>query len=356
MKIQRKHIKNILSILIPVILISLPVWFFMIREKNNSIFVRKVEVKNRIVIRSVTAVGIVSAKKQADLSFPTVGKISYLGIEKGDMVKKGQLLAYQDTSSQYQNVVYYKDALDIKIRQRDLFADDYKGNKDLYGGDKRFNIKLREYDEGITQAEAAYKAQQAILNNMYIYSPIDGIVTEITKELGETASLGEIVIKVSDLNHLVFKINVDQEDYGLIKEGQDVDIELESYPGKKIKGKVLALPYFANDVTQQFEIEIEIIPGEGTDIKLGMKGDAYIILETSTTEVPSITIDEVSYDESDNPYVWILDGIKIKQYPIEIGVDGDVFVQIKNDVPNEVLVPAKENDEMIEGYKAKIIN
>ena len=349
-------IKRYIKMLLPAIVVALFLWLFFIREKNNTVFVRKVELKNRVVTRTVTASGSVASNSAADLSFQTAGKIYRINIKEGDEVKKGLLLASLDSTSQSQTIKYYKDALDIKIREYELFFDDYNANKDLYGGDKRYNIKLREYEEAVSQANAAYQAQLANLGNQYIYAPFSGVATQVNKSIGETATTGETVVTVSDLNDLLFKIKVDQEDFGLLKEGMDVDVKLDSYPNEIFKGKVLKLPFYANTSTEQFDIQIKIQPIEGKSLILGMKGDAYIILETSVKEVPSLTVDEISYDESDKPYVWVLDNGKIKKQSVEFGVEGDIFIEIKSAVDKTILVTTKETQKMVEGYKAKIIN
>jgi membrane fusion protein (multidrug efflux system) len=353
---KKVAVKKYLKMVLPAIIVGGILWLFFIREKNNTVTVRKVELKDRVVLRTVTASGAIESRSQADLSFQSTGKVVSVNVKQGDEVKKGQLLAYMDTSSQSQTVKYYKDALDIKIRQRDLFLDDYKANKDLLGGDKRYNLKLKEYDEGVTQAEAAYQAQVALVSNSYIYAPFNGIAVEVNKEAGETAAISETVVTVADLNNLVFKTKIDQEDYGLLKEGQDAEIKLDSYSNEVFKGKVLKLPYFANASTEQFEIEILVEPKEAEPLRIGMKGDAYVILETSGKEVPTLTVDDVSYDEADKPYVWVLNNGKIKIQPVEFGVEGDIYIEIKTNIAETILVSSKESQKMVEGYTTKIIN
>jgi membrane fusion protein (multidrug efflux system) len=349
-------IKKYFKMLLPAIVVALFLWLFFIREKNNTVTVRKVGLINRVVIRTVTASGSVASNSSADLSFQATGKIAKVNVKEGDGVKKGQFLASLDSSSQSQTIKYYKDALDIKVKEYELFFDDYNANKETYGGDKRYNIKLKEYEEAVSQADAAYQAQIANLSNQYIYAPFSGVATQVTKSTGETASVGETVVTVADLNDLLFKIKVDQEDFGLLKEGMDVEVKLDSYPNDIFKGKVLKLPFYANTSTEQFDIQIKIEPVQGKSLILGMKGDAYIILETSGKEVPSLTVDEISYDESDNPYVWVLDNGKIKKQSIEFGIEGDIFVEVKTAIDKTILVSTKETQKMIEGYKANIIN
>ena len=353
---KKARVKNILKMILPALLVALILWVFFIRGKSTTVLVKKTQLKNRIVLKTITANGTISSKSQASLSFQATGKVTRINVKEGEEVKKGQLLTSLDTSNLSQNVQYYKDALDIKIRQKELFLDDYKANKEALGGDKRYNMKLREYEEGVSQAQAAYNAQLALYSNYNIYAPFDGIAINLTKEVNETAAIGETIVEVADLNNLIFKIYVDQEDYGLLKEGQKVEIKLDSYPNEVLEGKVLPLPLFVDTGTEQFKVEIAVTPKENVQTRIGMKGDGYVILQSSETEVPSLSGDEVSYDDSDKPYVWILENGKLKIKPVEFGIEGDVYVQITNEVPEQIVVTAKETQKMVEGYKAVVTN
>jgi RND family efflux transporter MFP subunit len=344
------------KMLLPALIVGAFLWFFFIREKNNTVYVRKVALVNRVVVRTVTASGSVVSNSEADLSFQSIGEITKVTVKEGDVVKKGQLLAALDNTSLSHTIQSYRDALDIKIREKELFVANMYENRKTLGGDKEYQIKLREYGEGVSQANAAYEAQVALLDNLSIYAPFNGIATNVYKGVGETAALGETAIKVADLNDTLFRINVDQEDFGLLKESMDVEVKFDSFKGDVFKGKVSKLPYYANTDTNQFDIDIKVNSSPGKPLVLGMKGDAYIILQTSVKEVPSLTVDEVSYDESDNPYIWVLDNGKIKKLPVDFGVEGDVYVEIKNTIDKTILVSSKDTQKMIEGYKAKIIN
>jgi len=338
------------------VIISVGSWFLLFRERNHTNLVRKVTIQNRLVLRTITANGSIESKSEASLSFQTVGKIAKINVKKGDSVQKGQLLAYQDTSAQDQTVQYYSEALEIEKRQRDLFVHDMWKNVKSLGGETEYGIKLREYNENVDQAEAQYKSQLATQKNVYLYAPFTGTVTDVSKDTGEIATAGETVITIADLNNLVFTINVDQEDFGLLREGMDANIKLDSYENIEFKGKVLSPPLFANTDTDKFDVDIKTDPQEGKAFVLGMLGDGHIVLQTSGSDVLSLTVDEISYDEADKPYVWIIENRKIKKKYIEIVLDGDLYVQVGTAIPETIVVSAKDGQKMVEGYTAKVIN
>ncbi len=338
------------------LIIFIGIFLFFNRKNSLTVLVRKIEVKDREVRKTVSASGLIKSSNQADLSFVATGKVLKINVEENQQVKKGELLAYLDSSVQTKTVQTYKDARDIKIRQKELFEEEKKSNTRLLGGDDSYNIKLREYEEALSQAEAQYQAQLHLLSNYYIYAPFDGVVIDVSKKEGEVATASVPFITIADLNDLIFEVVLDQEDYGSLKEGQEVEIELDAYEDAIFKGKVVELPLFANEQLGGFVVKI-LFESNGKTAKIGMTGDAFMITEKSDSDVSSLIFNEISYDEAENPFVWIIENGKVRNLPIEIGMQGDIYVEIKTDLSGkDIVVPATDNLEIKEGFKAKIIN
>lgn len=347
--------KKIVKYLLLGIPVALLLWIFFLRPKQLTALVRKVEVENRVVARTVSASGQVKADEQADLTFMSAGKITVISVKKGDEVRQGELLAYLDGSTQYQTSKSYKDARDVALRNKDLFVEDREANIKALGGEDAYNIKVRQLEELISQAEASYQAQLSTLGNSYIYAPFDGTIIDVNKKVGETAIVGETVVTLANMSKFVFEISIDQEDYGFIKLGQPAKINLDSYDTFDFVTAVDQVPLTANPVTGVFDIEIPIAGDPEHRLAIGMSGDAYIDVLTTGGEVRALTIDEIFYDVSDEPFVWIVDNGKLKMLPVELGTEGDIYTEILTDV-NEVVVPAEESQKLTEGYTAKIIN
>ena len=347
-----KIVKEAILILIAL----LGIFLYFRRKTSITALVRKTEVQNREVSRTVSASGTVKPKDYAELSFLTNGKIVKINVEENESVKKGQLLAYLDVSSQREVVKSYKDARDVRIRQKELFEEEKHTNEKLLGGESSYEIKLREYNEAISQAEASYQAQLAILSNYYIYAPFDGTVLSIQKKEGETAVAGSPVLVVADLNEVEFEIVLDQEDFGLVKEGMDAEIKLDAYEDQIFKGKVSSLPLYSDPTRGGFVVK-SLFNNDKELIKVGMTGEINIITEKTERAVPSLIFNEISYDEDSNPYVWVVESKKIKKLPIEIGLEGDLYTEVKTDLTGKsIVVPATESVEIQEGFIPIIIN
>jgi len=331
-------------------------WFYS-RDGVQTLAVKIVTPEKKVIEKTISASGKVKSQNSADLSFNTSGRVSYLGIKKGDTVKKGQLLARLDTSIVDKNIQYYKDARDIAVRNRELFVQQYDSHRNSVGGDDEYNIMLRKNDEMVSQAEAAYQGQLDAINNSYIYASFEGVVTDVKKELGENAAPGEVVVKVENLNNIIFEIALDQEDYGYMKIGQFAKVELDAYSNVEFTGKVTSLPLYADGISgTTFTIEISLDKKEESTPLVGMTGDAKVVVNKTEGEVSSLFYDQVLFDDNDKPYVFVLDGNLIKKQSIEIGLEGDIYTEIKTVPDKQIVVGLNDKIEVKEGYKANIMS
>jgi membrane fusion protein (multidrug efflux system) len=91
----------------------------------------------------------------------------------------------------------------------------------------------------IKQKEAALEATK--LNSGYtkLYAPTDGYVTKKSVEIGNQVQPGQPLMAVVDLVEDVHVVaNYKETQLEKVRPGQKVEIKVDTYPGKKFKGKV----------------------------------------------------------------------------------------------------------------------
>jgi len=342
------------------IVIVVAVWKIGGRDGIKSIPVKEVKIENRVVTKTVSASGEIKSKKEANLAFKVAGRILSRNVSESEKVKTGQLLARLDSSSEYQDLQVARDARDITLRDKQVYIESQKDTWEKKSVNDRaeYYETLRRYDEYISEAEATFNAAWIDVKNTYIYSPFDGIVVDLPKQIGEVVATTTTVVKLADLNTLVFKITLDQEDYGLVRKGQDVEVKLDAYPDTPFKGKIVELPLFADGGdTASFEVEIVLdVPSDSTNKPLlGMTGDAEIAIASSDGEVSSLMYDQIHMDENDKPFVWVIDNGLISKQSVEIGLEGDIYTEIKSKIDKTIIVSVNNEVEIKEGYRAKIM-
>jgi multidrug efflux pump subunit AcrA (membrane-fusion protein) len=274
-------------------------------------------------------------------------------VAKGDSVSKGELLVTLNASTSTYNLQSYKDARDVAIKDKQIYVENYETNMNVVGGEDEYRLNVARLDELISRAEATYKAQQSMHDNSFIYAPFDGIVLDISKKEGDSALSFETIVKVADVNELYFEIKLDQEDFGTVGVNQNVEITLDPYEDKTFVGKIDRLPQYANGgVSPGFVVEIPFDTNQ-EGILLGMTGDAKIITDTTESPVGSLLYDEVKYDVEEKPYVWVVQNNILKRKYIEIGLEGDIFTEVKTPM-DEKIYTAIGGTEIEEGFTAII--
>ena len=340
-----------------VILILLIGSLIFFKSNNPVTMVRQIELKKRVVEKTLSASGAIKSDSQADLSFVTAGVLSNTYVEEGQEVKQGQILAELDNLDAYYALKSKRDLRDISLRDKEIYIEENEAN---LSGEDEYNINLRRYDELISKAEADYQAQFALYNKTVIYAPFDGLIIQKSYTAGETVTAGNSVYKLSNLNNLIFEASVDQEDFGYLKQAMQVNIKLDAYPLQRFSGTITKLPQYADETTNSFVLDINVIVDNSKTNGFpvtGLTGDAYVILENTPSEVNALNFDEINFDEEDKAFVWVLDeNQKLKKKYVELGLEGDIYTEIKDDISETIVTPVNAEDDVQEGFKVRIIN
>jgi HlyD family secretion protein len=147
---------------------------------------------------------------------------------------------------------------------------------------------VSQADANLAQAKANLKTIEIQVNKTKIYSPISGVVLLKNLEQGEMVSAGSTVMKVGNIDQVKLTVYVPEDQYGMVKLGQDVTVTVDSFPGKNYAGKVT---YIADEAeftpsnvqtvkgrkSTVFAVEITV-PNSDHDLKSGMPADVDFIL------------------------------------------------------------------------------
>lgn len=331
-------------------------YYFFFKEKTLN--VKKIQTTNTKVIKTVSADGTIEANNKADLAFGATGKILSINVKKYENVTKGQLLATLDQSSYQSTVQTYRDARDIALRNRDIFISKYKNSesRDALGGEDDYQINLRKVDEEVSQAQAAYNTQLSGYKNLTIRAPFAGLIVQADKEPGETATLGQTIFKLVDINSLYFEAFLDQEDFGVLKQSQKAEILLDAYSDNDpMIGTLDALPKVIEEGRTNFLIKIPF-NSDGKNIAYGMSGEARIIVDETPGDVQALSFDNLFTEDDNKTYVWIVQNGKLQKKYVQVGLEGDFYTEIKDNLAGlELVMPSETPKEDISGTKAKIL-
>lgn len=313
MYIKVINLLYIRRILFSVIIVAIVAWGVWYLTRTQPLLVAVAEVKRGQVEASVanTRAGSVEACQRTRLSPITGGRIVFLGVKKGDHVKKGQVLiklwnddqqAQSDLAIAQVNSArkHLGEVCNIAesaereaIRMKKLLA---RGFISIGAEEKaRYEAKSRRsaceaVKADVNQAQAKVKVTKVEQGRTVLTAPFDGIVADIVGELGEytTPSPPGVAtppaIDLIDDSCLYIEAPMDEVDAPKIKMGQPVRITLDALPNTIFSGKVRRVAPYIVAVEKQartVDIEVEFDRPEVTNqLLVGYSADVEVILDS----------------------------------------------------------------------------
>jgi RND family efflux transporter MFP subunit len=109
-------------------------------------------------------------------------------------------------------------------------------------------------------AESAHGITLWNLEQQILRSPVDGVVLDRPASPGTHLNVNDPVMLIADVRpeNLVMRAAVDEENMTMVREGQEVQMSLYSYPGRVFAGRVAKIYDKADPERRTFEIDIAV--------------------------------------------------------------------------------------------------
>ena len=156
---------------------------------------------------------------------------------------------------------------------------------ELEAGSTEEEIAMAEAQ--VRQAEAAVRLIDAQIARLTLTAPMDGIVTSRTRRAGETASAGLPLLTIANLDEVTLVIYIPETRVGHIRLGQEVEVQVDSFPERVFVGEVVNVAGEAeftprNVQTKEERVNLVFavkvhIPNPDGALKPGMPADATVI-------------------------------------------------------------------------------
>ena len=197
--------KKILGAVVALAVIGSVVGFSVSRENRKKITVQTGKVEKKSLTQVVTASGEVRPRRYVNVGANVSGRLIDITVIEGQRVKKGQMLARVE-AERYEAGARQGEAGVAAARAELARAEaDLAGAKLAYDRNKRMREEKLVAESAYDQAEAEYKMKAASVeaakrrvaqlqaqldstkDELYkttVYSPMDGVVTNLPKEAG----------------------------------------------------------------------------------------------------------------------------------------------------------------------------
>lgn len=237
--------------------------FFNIKDEKVEFITKKA--KKGSFSKKVDATGEIFATELIDVGAQVSGQIKKLYVKLGDQVKKGDMIASIDSSTQQNSIdnkeaqlaIYKaqlesaKVALNIAKTQFDrenaLFSknatskQEFESAKNTYSAN---SAKIKELEAQIKQTNIELSTAKINLGYTKITAPRDGTVVSVQVEEGQTVNANQTtptIVNIADLSHVKMKMQIAEGDITKIKVGTPVEYSILSEPMKKFQTTVSSI-------------------------------------------------------------------------------------------------------------------
>jgi RND family efflux transporter MFP subunit len=297
----------------------------------------------------ISASGYVVARTKASVSAKVPGRLAYLGVSEGSVVRRGQVIARLENDD-YRAAVTAADARAKQLEiERDQASRDLERANKLHGqrvlSDAELEAqssRLRSLGAQVDAARAQLEVARASFENTIVLSPFDGTVLRKDAEVGEfvapsTAGGGltrSAIATMADLRTLEVEVDVNEAYIAQVKNGQPCRITLDAYPDTSFAGRVRQVVPTADrqKATVQVKVAIldrdpRILPEMGAKVEFirGGDGAAAAVSVPRRVLVPGTAI----VQGSDGARVWVVQDGRATSRTVEPGPARGEQVEIR---------------------------
>lgn len=264
--------------------------------------------------QTVSVTGEIIPENQAELGFQTGGEVSRVYVDVGDKVAKGQRLAQIKAGIQIADLAQAEKALEAQRQTYKHIKDD----DDTYSDEER-----RSQRATVEQYEAAVEEAKVNIAKTILYSPIDGIISQKSIDIGEIIAVTDKVFTIIGEGGLELRADVPESDIVKVAVGQKAGITFDALPSDEIlEAEITEIDPASTVIQDVVYYRVKLKYANDSRIKPGMSAD----IDIKTAEkngVITVPLRAVK-NEEDKEYVEILkaDNTTEKVF-VKTGLKGD---------------------------------
>ena len=242
-------------------------WFFAAQSRPQSVELATVaQAYPSQAVTLLNATGRVSAQRKASVSTKATGRLEFLGVREGSIVKAGEIIARIEnkdvTATQdqaqaalraskanlEQGLAEMRDAQANLTRSKDLAAKNFISSASLDTAAARFDkskASVASLNGAIDVAQANLRATAVSVEQTLIRAPFDGVVLTKNANVGDiitpfssAADSKGAVVNMADMDTLEVEADVSETSIGKISVDMPVEIQLDAFAELRLAGKI----------------------------------------------------------------------------------------------------------------------
>ena len=361
-----KHIFNRKFFFFCLILAAGGLLFFLFFRNGDEIAYITEQVKRQNVEKVVNATGEVRAIELVTVGAQVSGEIEKLYVSIGQNVKKGDLIAEIDSTTQ-QNEVYINKArlesynaqlnaaqVSLKVaekqykRMQSLKKKNAASDEDLENAEDAYETaksKVTELESTIKETEISLSTAETNLGYTKITAPLDGTIVSVPVKQGQTINAAmdtPAIVQIADLTQMEILIEISEGDISNIKPGVKVTYsilaDLNDVYETTLRSIDPGLTLLTNNEYTEVVESSEaiyyygrlIVPNPEGKLRIGMTTQNVIYVE-SAENVLTVPVTAIK-NNNGQKYVDVLTPKGVQQRTIITSVSDGLNVEVKQGV------------------------
>ncbi len=362
----------------------------------------------------LTANGYIVADRRAAVSPKISGRLEYLGVDTGSLVKPGQIIArleHRDLDAQLSDVKsalanyqaarlqaeaeleqaraslaqaqanMQKSRLEL-ARQTNLLERGVTSKADSDNATAQARVdegqvrsaeaqirasqaKVESSSQQVHSAEARIRMVEAQLEYTSIRSPFEGLVISKDAEVGETVapaifggtSTRGSVVTIVDPNSLEVEVDINESDIAKITPGLTAEVTLDALPNEKLPAEVRKIVPTADrqkatvKVKVRFnEIDPRILPDMNAKVTFMQRQGT-----SAKTEASRITVPKAAVQQRDGKStVFVFNDGRVVSQPVTVGSEFGDRVEIKQGLAGGETVIVRGSENLTDGSRVRV--
>jgi len=365
--------------------VALILWASLRPSEGKGPAVTLEKVGRRDVVARVKASGEINPKQKVEIQSKVIGEVVALPVREGDQVRAGQVVV----EIEKQLYVAARDQARAALEQARVNLE--RSRADLANEELNFArvtqlqgegvlsqdafdraklardaaaIGVRAQQQAIRQAESAHQRAIDDLERTTIRAPMDGTVTALNVEKGETAVMGtmnfagSVLMVIGDLSEILAEVEVAESEVVALALGQTAVVRVDALPDTPLAGRVAEIGSSGVKTGDVVKFRVKVaLDRPDPRVRPGMTAKVEITTKTAggAVAVPQQAVQtrwlddkgkEVQRREGDTSQrelsaVYLLVGGKAERREVKTGVHDELWVEVSEGLA--------EGDEIITG-------
>ena len=318
------------------------------------------------MVREITLPGDLVGLYQSTLYAKVTGYLKSISVDKGDWVKKGQVLAEIEVPELQQRYARAKANLEIQRLTYERLSQVWKSDSRLVA---RQDVDIAQ--SKFLESKAQLDELEAMISYTKIVAPFDGIITarfvdpgalikaggqqtSASPDEGSAQSAGGVspVVSLALIDTMRTYIYVPQTEVSFIKRGMPARLTLQNLPGRTFNGRVTRFASSLDLGTRTMLAEIDV-QNHNHELYPGMYANVTIELQRDrdAMKLPEAAVGS-SHSER---YVMIAQEGRLKRQPINVGICNGTYCEVTKGLRGDEEVVSALSPSLVQGEAVRVV-